>query len=206
MKDMAVLGINFEWSRGRARESEAAYEAVGDQIRQVVARAERFSPLEKHEHLYLEFANLKTAGAYCAFAQSCGLLLTPARESATESVKMWEREIKNINEWMRRDLKHFRVAGRLRAKLTSIDVFVEYGLPGSKPTLLMRPADLLSALKLQYAQDIASGASIGACERCGKWFARGGRGDENKRRSISKFCSEACKNRAHYERTRKAAR
>jgi hypothetical protein len=203
---MATLGINFEWSRGRTREGEAAYEIAGGHIRQTAARVERFAPLEKHDRLYVEFSNLRTTDAYCTFAQACGLLVTPARADAEEAASMWVREVKSFNDWMRRDREHFRVAGRLRAKLTSIDVLLEYGMPGSKPTLLMRPGNLLNAMMLQYAQDIAGGVSVGACERCGKWFARGGRGDDSRRRSLAKFCSEACKNRAHYERTRKAAK
>lgn len=196
---MAKLGIDFEWTRA-SRTAGSAYEVAEGKIRQLTTGRTRFRPLEEHEALYLIFAHLDGSPEAClSFAQTWGLLTTPAQRGAAESVDYWRREIKEMNAWLLR-VSNFKVAGRIRAKLTTIDVALEFGMPDVSPALLLKPNTLLGAMLVQFAQSEASGNSLHRCAQCGNWFERGGRGGKNRRRSISVFCSESCKNKHHYER------
>lgn len=191
---MATMKIDFEWTRGYE------YKVADGKICQVGTRQERSRPLEERGDLYLIFANLDASPGACAsFAQNYGLLATPAHRGAAESLDIWQREIKNMKAWLVRDQKHFRVAGRIRAKLTSIDVSLEYEMPDTKPILRLWPTTLSGAMLLQFAQQQASGKTTATCEYCGQWFEVGSAA----KRRVAKFCSDEHRNRYHYERRAK---
>ena len=83
--------------------------------------------------------------------------------------------------------------------LTTVDVALLSGEEDSwdaKPALVLQPRTLLSAMLVQIAQSRASGASIHVCEQCQKWFEVG---VGAKRALVTKFCSDRCRNRYHYE-------
>jgi len=64
---------------------------------------------------------------------------------------------------------------------------------GGKPTLRIRPRSLMGAIRLQFAQAVASGLDIRTCDHCGKLFEIGGAGRTRKAR----FCSDRCRSDYH---------
>lgn len=86
-------------------------------------------------------------------------------------------------------------------ELTKISLILRANLPGARPTLILKPPSLLSAMYLQLAQDLISGVSVRACENCGTWFETGGR---TRKRSDARFCSDICRATFHYRENRHA--
>jgi hypothetical protein len=190
---MATMNINFDWTRGPGK---PAYKILKGKICQIENGRDLDRPLERAEALYLLFANLDPSPASClSFAQNWGLLWTPARRGASESLEDWRREIGDMKAWLRRDREHFRVAGKIHAKITSIDVALEYDVPDTKPSLKLQPTTLLGAMLLQFAQSMTSGKTQSTCAYCGNWFEVGTKA----KRRMAKFCSDPHRNRYHYE-------
>jgi hypothetical protein len=138
------------------------------------------------------------------FARAWGLLETPAAKGAMETVDNWRREVGKM-EGLISVLapKNQQPGGILRSgpgirfQATKIDVAVLSVEAGSRPTMILEPPTLLSAIYLQLATAVAIGKSIRVCAECSRWFHTGI--GEKVRRSVAIFCSEECKNRHHYK-------
>jgi hypothetical protein len=202
------IEVGFTWTRGTRYEPDT----VKGQpvIRQIGKQRETYRPLETElSNLHLRFAELDySPEAFASFATAWGLLQTPAAEGAMELVAGWRREVQKMKGSISMfALKTAEPGGilRLRAgssfgvtfKATQIDVVVLSAEGGARPTMVLQPPNLLSAIYLQLATAVAGGNSIRACAECNKWFHTG-IGDKV-RRSVAIFCSEECKNRHHYK-------
>jgi hypothetical protein len=206
---MATLEIDFEWTKAFAKSpGHAAYKFEDGKIRQVGRGKQRYSPLT-NQSLYLGFAQLDGSPAACVgFAQNWGLLLAPVSLSRppSEELSFWRSEIKRMRlsiQALPHVIRTVNDRGTF-AGVGSINVLLVPGAgPNARPVMVMEPSNLLQAMSLEMAQAVAGGVSHADCAQCGKWFGRGGSrgsGGSRSRRSISMFCSEACKNRHHYER------
>jgi hypothetical protein len=107
--------------------------------------------------------------------------------------------MKTTIEALRRAVDEKVIRSGKNALITTIDVLLVSGQPDGRPTLSLRPQNLIDAMRIQLAQSIASGNLINVCPICGAWFEKGGRGGSAKR-SIARFCSDKCRNQFHNER------
>jgi hypothetical protein len=200
------IEVGFTWTRG-ARYEPATVKGA-PVIRQIGKQRETYRPLETEmSNLHLRFAELDYSPEdFARFATAWGLLQTPAAEGAMEPVAFWRREVRKMKGCIAMfALKAAEPGGILRAggsfgvrfKATKIDVVVLSAEGGAKPTMVLQPPDLLSAIYLQLATALDGGSTIRACAECKKWFHTG-IGDKV-RRSVAIFCSEECKNRHHYK-------
>jgi hypothetical protein len=121
-----------------------------------------------------------------------------------ETVEKWRREVRKMKGLISvLALKNPLPGGILRSgrgirfQATKIDVAVLSVEAGSRPTMILEPPTLLSAIYLQLATALASGNSIRVCAECSRWFHTGI--GQKTRRSVAIFCSEECKNRHHYK-------
>jgi hypothetical protein len=69
-----------------------------------------------------------------------------------------------------------------------VDVVAKRRTSDGLPVLAFTPVSLQSALLLQCAQSLISGAEIRECEECGTWFESGG---GKGKRADAHFCSAA---------------
>jgi hypothetical protein len=200
------IEVGFTWTRGARYEPDTVKGVPV--IRQIGKRRETYRPLETEmSNLHLRFAELDySPEAFASFATAWGLLQTPAAEGAKERVDGWRREVQKMKGSISMfSLKAAESGGILRAggafgvrfKATKIDVVLLSGEGGARPTMVLQPPDLLSAIYLQLATAITGGNSIRACAECNRWF-HAGIGDRV-RRSVAIFCSPECKNRHHYK-------
>lgn len=147
-------------------------------------------PLEIHNTLYTDFANLDGSPESCVvFANAWGLLTTPARAGAEEGLNVWQDKIRRMKMWIDMGARYGT------ARMAYLEVALQPPGPNGKPTLLLNPRTLFDAMLVQFAQSAATGNSVRTCAQCGRWFEVGGK----TKRSISKFCTDACRNRYHYE-------
>jgi hypothetical protein len=204
---MSTIEIGFEWTRGGHYEcGPAPTDKTVQVIRQRDKRRETYRPLETElSNLHLRFAELGSSpDAYVNFASAWGLLKTPAAEGAMETVDNWGREVGKM-EGLISVLapKNPQPGGILRSgpgirfRATQIDVAVLSVEAGSRPTMILEPPTLLSAIYLQLANAVAGGNSIRVCAECSRWFHTGI--GQKVRRRVAIFCSEECKNRHHYK-------
>ncbi len=212
---MATISIGFEWPRGRTYEivepalprskdpfaktiDEPHIRQTGRTEREIPAR----QPLEIHPSLHLDFAGLGHSPDACLqFARSWGLLTQPAEVGAQEPLSRWFREIEVMRqtvEGLRRAFEE-KVVPIRGALITDLEVLLVSGKPDGRPTLSLRPFNLLGAMRIQLAQSVASGNAINVCPVCGNWFEKGGRGGDAKR-SIARFCSDRCRTQFHNDR------
>jgi hypothetical protein len=200
------IEVGFTWTRGARYEPGTA--KATRVIRQIGKQRETYRPLETElSNLHLRFAELgDSPEGFVRFATAWGLLETPAAEGAMESVEGWRREVRKMKGLISMfSLKEAEPGGILRAggsvrtrfKATKIDVALLSGEAGARPTMVLQPPNLLSAIYLQLATAVAGGNSIRQCAECDRWFHTG-IGDKV-RRSVAIFCSEECKNRHHYK-------
>jgi hypothetical protein len=209
-----MIDIGFEWTRA------LAYECVKDDGAQIIRQTGKKEKMDRpfeplmiggEKPLYARFAKLDGSVDSCLdFAKAWGLLKTEAQVGAVERLDDWQREIKKLQSLMstleatsERPGGIVRTANsrRVRMSMTSIDVSLLSGPPDGpgaapgRPTLVLRPKNLVDAMYLQLAKFVASDGSLQVCKQCGEWFERGA---TESRRSIAIFCSEKCKNRFHY--------
>ena len=189
---MSTINIDFEWSKGRD------YEWAPDGGGVLWPKGKRFDRIRPIElpGPPLAFAFAKLDGSkeqFLAFARSFGLPNARAREGLGEQLPGLQQSVRKM-----RAAVEVVTAGRdaCTLKIATLDVALTYGMPGTKPVLVKRPRSLFDAMLLQVAQSVASGNAIHVCAQCDNWFEAGGHG----RRSVAKFCSRACKDRANYER------
>jgi hypothetical protein len=128
--------------------------------------------------VHLQFAALDhTPDACKRFANTYGYLFQDEQSVAEgEPLKEWYREIavlKNAvmlyEKWEL--LTAWGAMGDMR--FTSIDVVLHPDYEDT-PRLHLQPPSLISALHLQFAQTITSGAAVATCQHCAMWFEIGG--------------------------------
>ena len=204
---MSRIEVGFTWTRG-PRYEPATVKGTRV-IRQIgKMRDPTYRPLETEmSNLHLRFAELDySPESFARFATAWGLLETSAADGARESVEGWRRAVQQMKGAISMfALKDPEPGGILRAgtpfgvrfKATKIDVLLLSAEDGARPTMVLQPPNLLSAIYLQLATAITGGNSIRACAECNRWFHTG-IGDKV-RRSVAIFCSEECKNRHHYK-------
>jgi hypothetical protein len=144
-----------------------------------------------------------TIEAYAEFAHRYGLLgdaLDPAGESYLST---WRETIEGLAK-LRRLCNAAKASGVGRPFTigSEVEVLVR-PRPDGSPVLTYQPKSLRSALLLQCAQDITSGAVIRECLQCGQWFTAGG---EHGRRAHAQFCSQKCKIKFMNNRNRARAK
>jgi hypothetical protein len=200
---MAVIKIDFEWTKAFAKApGEPAYEIRDGKIRQIGRGTQRYSPLAAHQSLYLHFSQLGGASAdSVAFAERWGLLTTPANSSnpPAEDLSFWRSEIRKMRGLIQMLPTVVRVANSrgTYARVGSLDVLLVPGTgPDARPVMVMEPHNLLQAMNLQMAQFVAGGGSHVPCQECSRLFEAGG---PSGKRTVAKFCSDACRNKFHYK-------
>lgn len=136
----------------------------------------RVTPL-KIGNLFERFAKIRTEDDVLSFVEKYGLLTSGLRGKG-DVVHEVIREAEDMRSRMRKSL------GRL---IVSIDT------AGNETRLMVRPACLLDAIWLQYAQ---SGSRFRTCQgpRCNERFLVG---PDVGRRSDTQFCSNKCRVRFH---------
>ena len=200
------IEVGFTWTRG-ARYEPATVKGARV-IRQIGKQRQTYRPLETEmSNLHLRFVELDySPESFARFATAWGLLETSAADGARESVEGWRRAVQQMKGAISMfALKDPEPGGILRAgtpfgvrfKATKIDVLLLSAEDGARPTMVLQPPNLLSAIHLQLATAVAGGNSIRTCAECNRWFHTG-IGDKV-RRSVAIFCSEECKNRHHYK-------
>jgi hypothetical protein len=136
-------------------------------------------------------------------ARSMGGLLPATTE---EPLFVWEGMQSRLREMFAGKLKHHPTIGSPLApadgsqRAGDVGVYLVLGKDG-KPKLALRPDNLMQALTLYAARQIATGTTFGACLHCKGPFLRGG---GSKKRGDARFCSDPCKWEFHNERRRKA--
>ncbi|MET3967233.1 hypothetical protein [Bradyrhizobium sp. S3.9.1] len=145
----------------------------------------------------------KTIEAYAEFAHRFGLLGDVMDPPGESYLSTWRETIDGLSK-LRKLCEGAKVAGAGMPFTvgSEVRVLVRRRADGS-PTLAYHPKSLRSALMLQCAQDLTSGAAIRDCLQCGQWFTVGG---AHGRRSHAQFCSQECKIKYMNDRNRARAK
>ena len=157
-------------------------------------------PLELHRTLFMAFARLDGSyESYLQFANSFGFLgLFPNKRADDrvgpkgESLVLWQYEINLMRDavelWQASPdtfaSNQELIITELQVSLVPID---------GKATLRIRPTSLIGAIRMQFAQAVATDLDIRTCDHCRKIFETGGMGRTRKAR----FCSDKCRNDYH---------
>lgn len=179
----------------------------GDQtITQTGARTEKIQPLQLRPTLYADFAKLDGSAQACLkFASAWGLLFTPAKKGASETLAQWHRGIREVQGWIfSLDLDNAGQQSSLKSRAHRTQEVTMVGVDlvchgSGRPTLVLRPQTLLDAMLVQLAQIAGTGGALRECQQCSTYFETGA---DNKR-SDAKFCSDRCRGRFNYERRAK---
>lgn len=171
-------------------------------------RFERYSPLEHFPALFANFVETPAdPEGHCHFANNFGLISSSPDGNTTEEMVL---TLLNEQKAMKQAVTAFEM-GEKQKLVTQLhkrnNDAVKYGplvMPGSSglaqlelrlgesgefETIIV-PSSLLQAMWVQFVLHAASGAHLFRCERCRKPFVVGA---GTKRRSTSKYCSNACK-------------
>jgi hypothetical protein len=164
-------------------------------------------PLEREPSLYAEFAKLDGSEQSCLnFAQKYGLLVVSRYPDhlhfcEIETLRFWRENIEYIRGIIAFcELGHsnpaeaFRQFGKREFSLHS-DLELSFSIksPRTPPSIDVRSRYLLAAIELQAIQSIIAGRKSIQCIECSKFYEIGG----GARRSLSKFCSQRCKDTYH---------
>lgn len=204
---MARVEIDFEWSVAERYEVVRPKKGAGGTLLTAETNEPRLvavGPLKNAEKLgwdvYTWVAGQpKTIEAYAEFAQRFGLLGGSMDPPGESYLSTWRETIDGLAK-LRKLCDSAKGAGPRKPFTigSEVQVLVRPRADGS-PTLAYNPKNLRSALMLQCAQDLTSGAAIRDCLHCGKWFTAGG---DHGRRAHAQFCSQACKIKFMNERSR----
>ncbi len=212
---MPVLDLSFEWlvddagysivdhkrkpsKRGGARILTG--QPSGPHIVRNGGQLRAKRPLELRSTLFVDFAGLDGTDESCIrFANSWGYLGLIPNEKADdhvgskgEDLALWRMQINGMGSgvelWQASPdtfgtYYEFPIT-RLDVSLVPID---------GRPTLRIRPSSLIGAIRMQFAQAVATGLDIRNCDHCGKLFELGGGGRTRKAR----FCSDRCRSDFH---------
>lgn len=164
-------------------------------------------PVALRPTLFLDFASLDGSAEQCIeFAEKWGLLgyfrldKIPIQK---EDLDSWQRHINSmklmVDDWKNKSIvgtyKRFAKVAELEAGIIE-KTFGEYSLE-------IRPRSLLAAMRLQFAQSVATGKALQSCNWCGSWFETG---KGSQRRTGAKFCTDACRTHFHNHRRTKEAK
>jgi hypothetical protein len=164
-------------------------------------------PLEREPSLYAEFAKLDGSEQSCLeFAQQYGLLIVSRYPDLlhlceAETLSFWRAHIKSIRDMIALcELGHsnpaeaFRQFGKREFSLYGdLELSLSIKSPRTPPSIDVRSTYLLAAIELQAIQSIIAGRKSIQCIECSKFYEIGG----GARRSLSKFCSQRCKDTYH---------
>jgi hypothetical protein len=164
-------------------------------------------PLEREPTLYAKFARLDGSQQSCLnFAQKYGLLAVSRYPdyfdlSQIETLSFWRAHIKSIRKIIALcELGHsnpaeaFRQFGKHEFPLYGdLELSLSIKSPRTPPSIDVRSTYLLAAIELQAIQSIIAGRKSVQCIECSKFYEIGG----GARRSLSKFCSQRCKDTYH---------
>jgi hypothetical protein len=205
------LAIDFLWSKGRAYEivvpsgprskDPFALHVREAMIRQKGKGCDSVRPLDIHNNLYLDFVKLADPAACAEFASRWGLLRKRCEAGAEEPLSFWRAEIKRMKDTLgglRRAFEEKHPIAMRGAYIVPLDVKLVPGKPDGRPSLALEPHDLIDAMRVQLAQNIAGGNTLHTCEQCSQPFESGA----TAKRIIAKFCSDECRKRFHYEHRR----
>ena len=216
---MPVLDLSFEWPVGDAGYSIVDHKSkppptkpgtstiwrgpFGRHIVRSNGPLRTTRPLEFHRTLFIEFARLDGKDESCLrFANSFGYLgLSPDSKADDhvgpegEPLELWRREIavmcRAVELWQASPgtftSNQEILVTELQVSLVPID---------GKATLRIRPTSLIGAIRMQFAQAVATDLDIRTCDHCGKIFETGGTGRTRKAR----FCSDRCRTDYHLAR------
>jgi hypothetical protein len=194
---MSVIAVDFEWYRAFSTDGSPGYDYKAGKIREVGREIEPIKPLDFHKELFLDFAALDDSPSACVgFASRWGLLkvLQISERPRAEPLADWREGIGSMRRWIAQLKDKTAPRGRSMSAIgTQTDVFLQFG--AHTPSLVLRPATLIDALRLQMADFFSDGNAVAACIECGKTFATG-----EARRADAKFCSDSCRFRYHNKR------
>ena len=157
-----------------------------------------YNPLDAHSALFREFVEIPcNAEGVQRFADRYGFLL---QESASK-VSSWYSEIRQLRtavslwERSRSGEGMVQVARAFnRHEFHGLSAALERPWNSDRVSLSIIPADLLSAIWLQFGQAVSSNTQLQRCLWCGTWFAYGtGTG----RRKSAHYCSDRCRKASH---------
>ena len=200
---MRQLAIDFEWSRdsqgykrvpGPYPETDIEDVDWGGTPERIVRHGGKlvpYKPLEMIDTLYLVYASIKTANEAFDFVSRYGPLTNWGLD-VDEGEKI-PRIL--AGAWqMRRLVAHAKERRFIEAHVSPYGYgigFLEASLVSdserSPPRLALKPLQFETALFLQGAQALSSGATVRRCRHCGAWFECGPGTD---RRLDAKFCSD----------------
>jgi hypothetical protein len=144
--------------------------------------------LELWPSLYVQFANLDPTPENCVeFAKKYGLLGTYRENGDEEPISDWKHHAEQFNR-VKRMVEGRKLSPQSSDDLRLADIDLRLRPLRGQLKLALVPRSLLTAIKLQFAQRISSGASIRTCQHCGIWFEAGVGTD---RRADARFCSDA---------------
>jgi hypothetical protein len=205
---MAVIEIDFEWTRGRVFALKAAARPTaprtlahgsppGALIVQTDAAVDSFQPLSINPTLYLQLAQLDSSPASSlAFARNWGFLLKRAGKGVREDADTWADYIASIKASVAAAEKGEFDSLRAAVKVANVEAILRPSGDQMLPRIALRPKTLMDAIWLQFAQSLSGGKSLRTCRQCSTWFEVGAGG----RRTIAEFCSPTCRQSFHNSR------
>jgi hypothetical protein len=217
---MARIEIDFEWPVAERYEGVAPTKgstlliSAAEPSLRAVGKTKKRRPLEVKPggfdaYLWV-MRQPPTLEAYAAFAKGFGLLGGELDPSIDESfLSTWRdtikglRTLRNWGEKVRAQTIFKELDAQTLTIGAPLNVVIRPRASDGAPVLAFQPKSLRSALMLQCAQDIMSGAEIKQCLQCGQWFAAGGEGGK---RADALFCSQACRIKFKNDRNRARAK
>lgn len=160
-------------------------------------------PLDIAPSLYASFANLRETPDACVwFAERYGPLYAAANrmrdlDGRGESVDYWYDAMRAMKALMR-GARSDDYSADAPLEIGSLHVDLVRSPDMRQPQLVVAPANLVDAMRLQLAQSIASGTTVRTCEQCGTLFPVGAMG----RRRDARFCGDTCRTLFHNAKRR----
>ncbi|MBM3531158.1 MAG: hypothetical protein FJX62_24040 [Alphaproteobacteria bacterium] len=145
-------------------------------------------PLEVWPDLYLQFAKLEPTPENCVkFARKFGQLGTYRENADEESISDWQYHAAQF-KLLKKMVDGRKLTPQSSDDFRLADIDLRLRPRRGQLKLALVPRSLLTAMKLQFAQRVSSGASVRTCEHCGVWFEAGIGTD---RRADAKFCCDS---------------
>lgn len=152
-------------------------------------------------NLFAVFAQLDGSPESCLqFARHHGPLTRAGNTADGELLSTWVDNIKAMREALslwQKGLDHLKNSDYTGRSFGKILHGLKLASPDEPPRLTLVPTSLLSALWLQFEQEVTSGSDLKSCAFCGRWFTVG---PSSARRLDARYCSETCRNRYHNQR------
>ena len=152
--------------------------------------------------LYTQFANVNDDGALLEFVSNYGPIDSgiPVVEEYIEKILKLRKLLNDfqiIKTQAKRNKKlQSELTTKLLKRIQKPDLKLEYEIKGGKLDLVLKPKNLLDAIRAQFLLSI-DGLSMTQCESCGGFISistQTGRADK-------RFCSNVCRTRNHRAKT-----